>query len=205
MNNIIFKFSYGLFVVSAREDEKDGGCIINTAIQVTENPFQVAITINKANHTHDMIMRTNKCNLSFLSEKCSFDVFKRFGFQSGRDVDKFEGYEGAARAANGIMYLNDENVNGMMSVKVTQTIDLGTHTMFIGEVSASEVLDDANSCTYTYYQSNIKPKPQAAANVEKKAWVCTICGYVYEGDELPEGYICPLCKHGVDAFEPLKK
>ncbi|MGN0658254.1 MAG: flavin reductase [Emergencia sp.] len=194
------KFSYGLFVLTAKEGEKDNGCIINTAIQVTADPKQVSICVNKANYTCGMIERTGAFNLSFLSQDAVFETFRHFGFQSGKDVDKFDGYGDVQRAANGIAYLT-KGVNAMVSVKVGQVIDLGTHLMFIGEVTEEAVLSDVPSVTYQYYFDHIKPKPEDAP--KKKGYVCKICGYVYEGDELPPDFVCPLCKHGAEDFEPI--
>ena len=215
MKEVIFKFSYGLFVLSAKDGEKDNACIINTAIQVTDTPFQVSMCLNKNNYTHDLIMNTKKFNISFLSEEVTFDVFTRFGFQSGRDVNKFEDFADCERSENGLYYLT-KGTNAMASIDVKQTIDLGTHTMFIGEVTEEKILSESPSCTYTYYQNSVKPKPQNKAAVDKKLWVCGICGYVYDmekGDpkgnitagtpfeKLPEDWVCPLCKHGKDVFE----
>ena len=198
-NNVMFSLTYGLYVVTAREGSKDNGCITNTAAQVTATPNRISLTVNKANYTHDMIVRTGEFNVSILSEKASFDTFKHFGFQSGRDVDKFADYPAAKRAANGIYYTTD-GTNAWMSAKVVQSIDLGTHTMFIADVTDGEILTDDPSTTYSYYQSNIKPSP-AAPKSSKTTWVCKICGYVYEGEELPADFICPLCKPGAADFE----
>lgn len=195
----MYKFSYGLFVLTAKE-EKDNGCIINTAIQVTADPKQVSIAVNKANHTCGMIERTGVFNLSFLSQEAKFDTFKHFGFQSGKDVDKFDGYAAAAKADNGVMYVT-EGTNAMVSVKVNKTVDLGTHILFIGDVTEEKVLSDVPSATYQYYFDHIKPAPEEKP--KKKGYVCKICGYVYEGDELPEDFICPICKHGAEDFEPI--
>lgn len=196
----MFKFSYGLFVLTAKEKEKDNGCIINTAIQVTADPKQVSICVNKANYTCGMIERTGEFNLSFLSQDAVFDVFKHFGFQSGRDVDKFADYGSAERAENGIFFVN-KGVNAMISVKVNNVVDLGTHLMFIGEVTDEKVLTEVPSLTYQYYFDHVKPKPDAKPKV--KGFVCKICGYIYEGDELPPDFICPICKHGAEDFEPI--
>lgn len=199
--NAMFKLSYGLFVLSARDGARDNGCIINTVMQVTDTPKRIAIAVNKANLTHDMIAKTGEFTLSVLSENAAMDTFKRFGFQSGRDADKFAGLEGVQRAANGINYITGES-NALISGKVISTQDLGTHTLFVADVTEARVLDDAPSATYTYYFEHIKPKPQSAIS-EQKGWVCKICGYVYEGDELPADFICPLCKHGVEDFEKI--
>lgn len=199
--NAMFKLSYGLFVLSARDGARDNGCIINTVMQVTDTPKRIAIAVNKANLTHDMIAKTGEFTLSVLSENAAMDTFKRFGFQSGRDADKFAGLEGVQRAANGINYITGES-NALISGKVISTQDLGTHTLFVADVTEARVLDDAPSATYAYYFEHIKPKPQPAIS-EQKGWVCKICGYVYEGEELPADFICPLCKHGVEDFEKI--
>ena len=196
----IYNLTYGLFVLTARCDEKDNGCIINTAGQVTSTPNRISITVNKDNFTHDMIMESGKFNISILSEKASFDTFKHFGFQSGKTVDKFEGYDAAKRSENGIYYIT-EGTNAYISASVEQTIDLGTHTMFIAAVDDMEVLADEPSASYAYYQSSIKPQPEVKASQGKTAWRCTVCGYIYEGEELPADYICPLCKHPASDFE----
>ncbi len=195
----VFKLTYGLFVLTAKDGEKDNGCIINTALQVTANPLQVSICVNKDNYTHDMIMKTGEYNVSILSQETPFEVFQRFGMQSGRDVDKFDGFGEVARSENGLYYLT-KSANALLSVKVNKTVDVGTHTMFIGELAEEKDLSDVPSVSYQYYFDHIKPKPE----VKKKGFVCKICGYVYEGDELPPDFICPICKHGVEAFEPIK-
>lgn len=197
------KFSYGLFVLSAQADGKDNGCIINTAAQLTSSPNRINIAVNKANHTHDMIMATGMFNISFLSEKTSFDTFKRFGFQSGRDTDKFAGFESSvARSANGLLYVT-EGTNAFMSAKVVDSYDYGSHTLFVAEVTEAQILNTDPSVTYAYYFDHIKPKPQPKIEEEKHGYVCKICGYVYEGDTLPDDFICPLCKHGTDDFEKI--
>ena len=198
----MYKLSYGLFVLTAREGEQDNGCIINTAIQAASEPNQMSICVSKLNHTHDMIQRTGVFNVSVLSQRAGFDLFKHFGFQSGRDVNKFETFDGYARGANGLCYIT-EGTNAYFSVKVTKSEDLGSHTMFLGEITDMEVLSDAASATYEYYLNHIKPKPQAAGTAEngQTIWRCTICGYEYVGEELPEDYICPLCKHPASDFE----
>lgn len=199
MNNAaMYKLTYGLFVLTAKEGEKDNGCIINTAMQVTTDPNRIIIVVNKQNYTHDMIMNTKVFNVSMISTDADFELFKRFGFQSGRDVDKMDGIA-FSRAANGVVYL-DGMVNGYISGKVISTTDLGSHTMFLAEVSDAEVLSDLESVTYSYYHKNIKPAPQPA---KKKGWICKICGYVYEGEDLPADFICPICKHPASDFERL--
>ena len=193
----LFKIPYGLFLLTARENNKDNGCIINTVMQVSENPTHICISVNKNNLTHDMILHTRMFNVSALSTSTSFDFFKHFGMQSGRTTDKFAEYPDAARSENGLLYLT-KNTNMYLSAKVTMYLDLGSHTLFVGELINAELLSEEESCTYNYYQSNIKPKP--VANTSKTTWTCSVCGYVYEGEELPEDYICPLCKHGKADF-----
>lgn len=199
-NKAMFKLSYGLFVLTANWQGKDNGCIINTAIQAASTPNQVSISVNKANLTHDMVMNSGKFTVSVLSQEASFDLFKRFGFQSGRKADKFAGFDGWARGANGVCYVT-EGTNAYISVDVEKTVDLGSHTLFIGRVTDMEVLSEVPSTTYAYYQENIKPKPAAAPKTTKTVWRCVICGYEYVGEELPADYICPLCKHPASDFE----
>ncbi|MCM1180384.1 MAG: flavin reductase [Clostridium sp.] len=197
-NEVMNKLSYGLFVLTARDGDKDNGCIINTATQVTTTPNRIIVTVNKDNYTHDMIVKTGEFNVSILDESAAFETFKQFGFQSGREVDKF--LEIAfQRAENGIAYLTGE-CNGYLSAKVIESKDLGTHTMFLADVTGGEVLSDQASATYAYYHANIKPSAKPA---EKKGFICTVCGYIYEGDELPADVICPICKHGAEDFRPL--
>ena len=196
----LFNLSYGLFVLSAKAGQKDNGCIINTVTQVTDTPKRISIAVNKGNLTHDMILSSGQFNVSILAEDAPFQVFKDFGFCSGRTVDKFQDAP-AARSANGLYYLT-KYTNGFISARVLQTIDLGTHTVFMAEVTEAKVLRDIPSVTYAYYHAHIKPKPPVAGP-KKKGFVCKICGYVYEGDTLPADFICPLCKHGADDFEPL--
>lgn len=198
----LYKLSYGLFVLTTREGEQDNGCIINTAIQAASEPNQMSVCVSKLNHTHDMIQRTGVFNVSVLSQRAGFDLFKHFGFQSGRDVNKFETFADYARGANGLCYIT-EGTNAYFSVKIMKMEDLGSHTMFLGEITDMEVLSDAPSATYDYYLNHIKPKPQAVGTAEdgKTIWRCTICGYEYVGEELPEDYICPLCKHPASDFE----
>lgn len=193
-----FKLSYGLFVLTARDGEKDNGCIVNTVFQVTDNPFKISVTVNKNNYTHDMIKKTGVFNASVLNESVPFSVFQHYGFKSGRDTEKINSST-MPRSENGVVYLS-AFTNAFMSAKVVEEIDCGTHTMFIAEVTEAQTLSDEKSVTYQYYFDNIKPKPQSQ---KKKGFVCQICGYVYEGDELPEDFVCPICKHSADAFKPL--
>ena len=196
----MYCLSYGLFVLTARLGEKDNGCIINTAGQVTSTPNRISITVNKDNFTHDMIRESGKFNLSILSEKADFSLFQHFGFQSGRTVNKFDSFLACQRSENGLYYVT-EGTNAFISGSVEQMIDLGTHTMFIASVDDMEVLSSQPSATYAYYQSNIKPKPEKSASKGKTVWRCTVCGYVYEGEDLPADFICPLCKHPASDFE----
>lgn len=198
----MFKIGYGLYILSAKEGKKENGCIINTAMQVTSTPNRISITVNKQNFTHDMIAKTGVFNVSILSEKARFDVFKHFGFQSGRDVDKFEEFENASRSKNGIYYVTGDT-NAYISGKVIDQMDLGTHTMFIADVTDAEVLSDVPTTSYDHYQKNIKPKPETTKKV--KGYVCKICGYIYEGDPLPDDFVCPICKHGAADFEKIEE
>ncbi|MCD7756112.1 MAG: flavin reductase [Firmicutes bacterium] len=197
----MFRLSYGLFVLTAREGSRDNGCIINTAAQLTSSPNRIQIAVNKANYTHDMIQRTGVFNVSVLSQSAEFGIFKQFGFCSGRDTDKFAGVPYTDRTANGLRYL-PECTNAVISGKVVASYDWGSHTLFVAEVTEAKVLSSEASMTYQYYFDHVKPKP-AAAGQKKTGWVCKICGYVYEGEELPEDFICPLCKHGAEDFEKI--
>ena len=203
MNNIdnsaFFKISYGLFVLSAKQDGNDNGCIINTVMQVTDTPKRLVFAVNKQNYTHDMIMKTKTANISVLSTDAPFSVFEAFGFKSGRDTDKTEGLDYISHANNGVLYLN-KYTNSVLCAKVTETRDLGSHTEFLADISEAFVLSEEPSMTYQYYFDNVKPKPEK----KKKGFVCKICGYVYEGDTLPEDFICPLCKHPASDFEPIE-
>ncbi len=193
----MYKLTYGLFVLTAKEGEKENGCIINTAMQVTTSPNRIIIVVNKANYTHDMVMRTREFNVSCLGTGASFDVFKHFGFQSGKNVNKM----GACypHAKNGIPYVGSVAV-AYISGRVVSGTDLGTHTMFLADVTDARVLNDGESLSYAYYQKNIKPAPKPE---KKTGWVCKVCGYVYEGGELPEDFVCPLCKHPASDFEKI--
>ncbi len=203
---VMYRLSYGLFVLTAKEGDKDNGCIINTAIQAASTPNQISICVNKANYTHDMIMRTGKFTVSVISHAATFDLFKHFGFQSGRDVNKFEGFSGYKRGDNGICIVT-EATNAFISVEVEKTEDIGSHTMFIGTITDMDVLSDTPSATYEYYMNNIKPKPEAVGKIEggQVIWRCTICGYEYVGEELPDDFICPICKHPASDFEKVVK
>lgn len=193
------KLTYGLFVLTAREDGRDNGCIVNTVIQVTSDPTRIAVAVNKQNLTHDMIMGTARFNVSVLSEKSKFQTYKDWGFRSGKNEDKTESIS-FSRADNGIIYLAEET-NAVISAKVVSAMDLGTHTLFIAEVADCTVLADDPSVTYAYYHKNIKT--QAPAKPVSKGFICTVCGFVYEGEELPADFICPWCKHPASDFKPV--
>lgn len=198
--NALFKLSYGLFVLTTRDGSRDNGCIINTAQLFNDNPKRITVAVNKKNLTRDMILKTGLLNLSVLTEEVPFSVFRQFGFQSGRDTDKFAG-ETEARTKNGLRYL-PLYTNAVISARVVETLDSPTHTLFVAEVTEAMVLSDVPSVTYAYYFAHIKPKPQPAPE-KKTGYVCKICGYVYEGETLPPDFVCPLCKHGAEDFEKI--
>ena len=197
--NALFKLSYGLYLLTAEENGKHNGCIINTAVQLTDTPKRITIAVNKANYTHDMIERTGKFNVSVLSTSAPFALFQQFGFQSGRNTDKFDAKFETRLSENGLVYLN-QHCNAFISGKVIEARDYGTHTLFVAEITEARVTSSEPSVTYTYYFDHIKPKP-APREEKKPGWVCKICGYVYEGENLPADYVCPLCKHGPEDFE----
>lgn len=203
----MYKLSYGLFVCTAVQGDKKNGCITNTVIQVASEPNQLSVAINKANFTHDMIKETGLCNVSVISQEADFELFKHFGFQSGKDVDKFDSSFSSdkyAMAENGIPYIT-VGTNAYFSLKVDRTVDLGSHTLFICQPAFMTVLSDAPSCTYEYYQNNIKPKPEkvGTAPTGQTIWRCRICGYEWVGEELPDDFICPVCKHPKADFEKI--
>ena len=195
----LFKIGYGLYVVTCHDGKQDNGLIVNTVTQVTDNPNRIAVNINKQNYSHHVIKQTGKLNVNCLSVDAPFSIFERFGFQSGRTVNKFDGFE-PLHSDNGLAFL-PRYINAFMSLEVESYVDLQTHGMFICKVTEARVISDAETMTYTYYQNNVKPKPQTEG---KKGFVCKICGYVYEGDVLPDDFICPLCKHGAVDFEPIQ-
>ena len=195
----LFRIGYGLYVVTSNDGKKDNGLIVNTVTQVSDNPNRVAVNINKANYSHHVIKQTGIMNVNCLSVDAPFSVFQNFGFQSGRVADKFAGWT-EVRSDNGLRIL-PKYINAVISLKVEQYVDLGSHGMFICSVTEARVMSDKDTMTYTYYQSNVKPKPQTEG---KKGFVCKVCGYIYEGDVLPDDFICPLCKHGAADFEPIK-
>ena len=194
----LFNIGYGLYVVTSNDGKKDNGLIVNTVTQVTNSPNRIAVCINKQNYSHHVIKQTGMMNVNCLSVEAPFSVFETFGFQSGRNVDKFANCE-PLHSDNGLVFL-PKYINSFMSLKVEEYIDLDTHGMFICSITEARVMSDKETMSYTYYQNNVKPKPQTDG---KKGWVCKVCGYVYEGEELPEDFICPLCKHGASDFEPI--
>ena len=198
----MYKLTYGLFMLTTTDGQKQNGCIVNTVMMLTDNPKRIVVFVNKSNYSEELLRKTKIFNVSVLTEKTPFDIFKQFGFQSGRDVDKFEGgrYE---TSANGLYYLPDY-ANAVLSGKVVDCYDYDTHTLFVAEVTEAKTLNSDKSVTYEYYQNNVKPKPQAPKTEEpsgKGKWVCKVCGYVYEGDELPADFVCPWCKHPAEDFE----
>ena len=195
----LFKIGYGLYVVTSNDGKKDNGLIVNTVMQITNAPNRIAVAINKENYSHHVIKQTGKLNLNCLSESAPFSLFERFGFQSGRTVDKFEGME-KLRSNNGLVFLS-RHINSFMSLNVEQYVDLDTHGVFICSITESRVISDKPTMTYSYYHENVKPKPETEG---KKGFVCKICGYVYEGETLPDDFVCPLCKHGASDFEPIQ-
>ncbi len=205
-NKAMYKLSYGLFVLTTVSGNKQSGCIINTAIQAASEPNTISICVNKANYTHDLIKESGVFTVSVIAENASFNLFKRFGFASGRDTDKFAGFTGCKTGSNGVNYVT-EGTNAFISVKVDKTVDMGSHTMFAGTITDMEVLSDVPSATYAYYFENIKPKPEAVATTPdgQTVWRCKICGYEYVGEELPDDFICPICKHGAVDFEKVVK
>lgn len=195
----MYKISYGLFILTARENEKDNGCIVNTVTQVTTEPNRITVAVNKNNYTCGMIERTGKFNVSVLTEKSKFKTYQHWGFQSGATADKCESIT-YRRADNGVVYIEEE-CNAYLCAKVVSVTDLGTHLLFLADVCDAAILSDDESVTYAYYQKHIKTAPQP--ETRKKGFICTVCGYIYEGETLPDDFICPWCKHPASDFEPL--
>ena len=195
----LFNIGYGLYVVTSNDGKKDNGLIVNTVAQLTDNPNRVMVSINKDNYSHHVIKQTGILNVNCLNTDAPFKVFQQFGFQSGRNVDKFKGEE-ILRSDNGLVFL-PRYINAFFSLKVEDYKDLGTHGMFICSVTEARVLNNVPTMTYTYYQNNVKPKADTGG---KKGFVCKVCGYILEADELPEDFVCPLCKHGAADFEPIE-
>ncbi len=202
----LYKISYGLFVLTAREDGRDNGCIINTAAQLTDKPCRITISVNRQNLTHDMIKRTGVFNVSVLTESAPLELFRNFGFRSGRDADKFAGFKDTARSSNGLLYIT-KHTNALLSCRVVGMHEYGTHTVFVAEVTESARLSEEPSVTYAYYHANIKPKPQPKTS-KGRVWVCKVCGFIYDEEkegtpfeQLPDDWVCPLCKHPKTDFE----
>lgn len=196
----LFNISYGLYVVTSNDGKRDNGLILNSVMQLSDSPASVAVSINKKAYSHDVIKRDGRMNVCTLSEDAPFSVFERFGFTSGREKDKFENFH-AEKSANGLPYLS-EYINGYISLKVTGYIDAGTHGLFVCSVEDARVISDRPSMTYAYYHKNVKPKPEEKP--KKKGYVCTVCGYVHDEEELPDDFECPLCHHGREVFEPIE-
>ncbi len=196
--NALFNIGYGLYVVTSNDGKKDNGLIVNTISQLTSNPLRIGVTISKENYSHHVIKQTGIMNVNCLTISTPFKIFEQFGFVSGRNYDKFEDFP-TLKSDNGLVFL-PKYINAFISLKVEEYVDLNTHGLFICSVTESRVISDQETMTYSYYQKNVKPKPEA----KKKGWVCKVCGYVYEGDELPEDFICPLCKHGASDFEKIE-
>lgn len=198
-NTAMYKITYGLYMLTTTDGEKQNGCIVNTVNMLTDNPKRITVFVNKANYTEELLRKTGVFNVSVLTKSAPFEIFKQFGFVSGREKDKFEGgkYE---TSENGLYYL-PEHANALISGRVVDAYDYGTHTLFVAEVTEAKKLLDEESVSYEYYQANIKQKPQAAATpTDKEKWVCKVCGYTHEG-ELPDDFICPWCKHPASDFE----
>ena len=195
----MYKLTYGLFVLTTTDGEKQNGCIVNTVSMITDSPKRITVFVNNANYSAELLKKTGVFNVSILTESAPFDIFKQFGFSSGRDTDKFSGGR-YATSENGLYYL-PEHTNAVLSAKVVDFYDYGSHTLFVAEVTEAKTLSSEKSVSYEYYLNHIKPKPEAKKESSGKKWVCKICGYVYEGEELPPDYICPICKHPAEDFE----
>jgi flavin reductase (DIM6/NTAB) family NADH-FMN oxidoreductase RutF len=206
----MFNLSYGLFVLSAKDETKNNACIVNTVIQITEKPNRVLVAVNKLNYTHDLIVKNKKFMISVLTNEVPFSVFERFGFQSGKDIDKFKDFKEVAMGENKLPFLS-KYANACIGATVVDMYDSESHTVFIAEVTEAKVLCKVPSITYAYYHAHTKPKIQVKPKSDKKTgkkmkrYVCKVCGFIYEGEELPEDYICPICKHGVDAFDLIEE
>lgn len=204
----MFNLSYGLFVLSAKDGEKNNACIVNTVIQITENPNRILVAVNKLNYTHDLIVKNKKMMVSILTEEAPFSVFEKFGFQTGKEVDKFEDFKEIAMGENGLPYLS-KYTNAYIGATVIDMYDSESHTVFIAEVTEAKNINKDNSITYAYYHEHTKPKIQEPPKTKKKdgmkRYRCRVCGFIYEGVELPTDYICPVCKHGADAFDLIEE
>ena len=197
--NALFNIGYGLYAITYNDGIRNNGLIVNTVIQLTSTPLKVSVTINKQNYSHDVILKTKRMNVNCLTIHTPFEIFEKLGFHSGRDTDKLKGILNW-ESSNGLSVLTADYINSFFSLQVEDTVDLGTHTMFICSVTEAVSISDEETMTYSYYHKNVKPKPQA----KTKGYVCKICGYVYEGESLPDDFVCPLCKHGAIDFEKIE-
>lgn len=197
-NKAMFNLTYGLFLLTAKDGGKDNGCVVNTVVQVTSQPNRITVAVNKENYTCQIISKTGEFNVSVLSEKAKFETFRHWGMQSGKNADKTAGIT-FSRSENGIIYIAEE-CNAYLSAKVVSATDLGTHILFLADVTDARILSDEKSATYAFYQANIKPK---ADQPKKKGFICSVCGYIYEGETLPDDFICPWCNHPASFFKPL--
>ena len=197
----MYKLTYGLFVLTTTDGEKQNGCIVNTVSMITDSPKRITVFVNNANYSAELLKKTGVCNVSILTESAPFEIVKQFGFASGRDTDKFASGS-YAKSENGLYYL-PEHTNAVLSAKVVDFYDYGSHTLFVAEVTEAKTLSSEKSVSYEYYLNHIKPKPEAKKESAGKKWVCKICGHVYEGEALPADYICPLCKHPAEDFEQI--
>ena len=195
----LFNIGYGLYVLTTNDGVRDNGMIVNTVTQVTNTPNRVAVTVNKLNYSCETIIKTGKMNVCCLTTEAPFRVFENFGFRSGRDTDKFAECS-PMRSENGLVYL-PKYINSFISLAVEKQIDLDTHVMFICSVTEASVISNVETMTYTYYHKNVKPKPEKK---KSRGYICKICGFEYEGEEMPDDFICPLCKHGKEDFEPIE-
>lgn len=195
----LFNIGYGLYVITTNDGEKDNGMICNSVMQLTSSPERIGVTINKSTYTHGVIKNTGKMNINCLTTEAPFEIFERFGFKSGRDTDKFEGCT-PKRSENGLIYLK-KYINSYISLKVEDYIDLGTHGMFICSICEAECVSRVETMSYTYYHKNVKPKPKTEE--KKVGYVCTVCGFIYDEDDIPDDYVCPLCNHGREVFEKI--
>lgn len=197
-----FQLSYGLYLAATKFDNKMNGCIINTVTQVTDNPKQIVVAVNKQNLTCELMQKSGTVSISVLSETAPFSIFQHFGFQSGKEIDKFVDIP-FAMTPQELPYLK-EHTTAYLDCKITQSYDLGTHMLFLASVTDADVLSNEKAMTYSYYHENVKPKPDSESSASKKGWRCTVCGYIYEGDKLPPDFICPWCKHGIEDFEKIE-
>ena len=198
-NKALHTIGYGLYVATTNDGSKDNGCIVNAVMQVSATPLRIAVSVNKENYTHEIIRKTGKLNINTVDVTAPFDLFKHFGYQSGRDVDKFTGFD-ELRSENGLRILPGA-INGWLSLEVEQYVDLNSHGLFLCRITESAVVSEKESMTYAYYQKNVKPQPKPK---KVTGHICKVCGYVYEGEELPKDFICPWCKHGAEDFEPIQ-